>query len=219
MPQNNTPDITAPVSLNRNRFVGVTGNMESGTAKGNLATGGFTNNSLGGTVYNGAGTSSNSFPVNQSSVQATGDGGAGFNASNSSLNPKSIQDQVGSRVETEKVVEFTPALLSPASSGYNTIFPKSTETIELTTTTAVKSNLEVKQQSSPNAYVGITTNRTDVVDDLTKLEAERAVVVDNKELVRIDGAKALGDPNVLYTESQREALPGGVSNSNQIKGE
>ncbi len=192
----NTPDFTTPVSGNRSRFMGITGNMDSGTAKGSL-TNGNTNNSIGGTVYTGSGVSSNNFPVNQADLQATQNGGASFVSVNNSSNPKSIQDQVVSRVATEKVVSFTSALSSAPASGEITNFPKSTETIELVNTSSVKSDLVVNRQQPENAYAGITENKTFVVDELTRLAEMRQDVVDNKTDERIDGAAKIGDPNVL----------------------
>ncbi len=209
MPQNNTPDVTSPVpALNRSRFIGVTGNMDNGTAKGPL-TAGNTNNSIGGIVFVAAGTTTNTFPNNQADLLKTQDGGASFQNTTSSSNPAFSQEQVADRIETEAVIQSTPALVNSAAAGDITVFPKTTETIELVNTSSVSSNLEVKREEAENAYVGITTNKTFVVDELTRLAEMKQDVEDNGTDNKIDGAAKIGDPDALYTESQRNSLPGG----------
>lgn len=227
MPSNNTPDFTTPVTNNRSRFLGVVGNMDNGTAKGPL-TGGNANNNIGGTVYRAAGQSSNQFPVSAADTVNTGSGGSAPAVTNSSNNPLTVQAQTLSRVNTEKVAETTPALVSKSSAGNFLTFPKTTETIELGTgsVNSTSSNLTLHRQQPANAYVGITDTLTNGnANDLDVLADERRVVRDTNATTdgRVDGKAqganavdkfiALGDN--VQTKSMN-TLPGGVAISPEI---
>jgi hypothetical protein len=223
----NMPDFTAPVSsIGRNKFIGVVGNMDNGTAKGNL-TNGNANNNIGGTVFRAAGQSSNQFPVSAADAINTGSGGSAPQPTNSSQNPLTVQAQTLNRVTTESVTQTTPALVSSASAGNYLTFPKSTEEILLDkdTSSAVHSDLVVQRTQPANAYVGITnTLYNDGVNDLQVLAEEARVVNDTNPTTmgHVDGADNQNVPIIypsgqqLYTITQREALPGGVAISPEI---
>jgi hypothetical protein len=225
-PSNTQPDITAPVSNNGNRFNGIIGNMDNGTAKGPL-TAGNANNNIGGTVYRAAGQSANQFPISPADQIDTGSGGSAPAITNSSQNPLTVQAQVLDRSLGESVVETTPALVSKSSAGNFLTFPKTTEVIELGngTSSSVSSNLTIKNEQPANTYVGITdTIFNGNSNDLTVLAEERRIVVDTEATTKghVDGADNLHFPVIypsgqqLYTVTQREALPGGVVTSSEI---
>jgi len=161
--------------------------------------------------------STNSFPVNQSVLDKTNSGGATFvGANESSVNPKYIQDITTNEALKENVVPTSAEFQTPAK---DTLYPKSNVEVSA----KINGYYEIKPLVAENKFNGI--QQTDyLVNDLTKVAEDRQQVTENPNK-KIDGAAqgandedkfiALGDN--VHTKLI-DTLPGGVSNSNLIKG-
>jgi len=231
------PDVTTPVSPAALRG-GITGNINGGTASSNnvgnassaviLGGAGSSNANVGGVVYRGAGQSSNQFPVSEATLQPgapTGGAGQSYAASDgSSTNPASIQEDVTSRIATEKVAQTTLANISSPAGGELINFPKTTETASFGSSSSIASNVTLNNQQNANAYVGITENKTFVVDELTRLAAMRTDVINSGEDEKVDGAAQGANSEDKFQSVNGEnlmtpsvtVLPGGVPQSQLI---
>lgn len=207
---------------NSSRYIGVTGNVFGGTAKG-VTAGGTANNSIGGTVFRPAGQSSHQFPVSAANTINTGSGGSAPATQISSNNPLIPQAEVlkdsSSQEQRNAVAQTTSSNISSPANGEQINFPTTTKTISYS---KVNGYSTVANQSTDSAYVGITNNKTFVVDELTRIsEMER--VADNNTNKKVDGAaqganhkdkfSALGDN--VQTKSMN-TLPNGVDQSQKI---
>ena len=228
---NNQPDITAPVSGNRGRFIGVTGNLNGGTVAAGADPNGFVNNlgngsannNIGGNVYRGAGQSSNQFPVSQASVEFVGGGGSAPQPQTNSNNPPSIQADTTDRVYTEVVAQTTPALVSTPASGPLVNFPKSNKTSDFGSSSSVSSNIVLRTEKPTALSAGITVPQALSSNDPGFLNQERIDVVDTNVVIqgRIDGKSNVNLAAVypsgvqMYNPANR-LLPNKVVNSTEI---
>ena len=202
MPTPNVPDITSPARRSLTASIGVTANY--GTSQGQDAVGG-TNNSIGGTVYNGVDTVNN-FPKNQSVLTKTNSGGASFTPiAEASSFPGYVTTVAAAARSTENVVSNSSATVPAIGKIVN--FPKTNVVIS----EKINGYYEIKQENILSNQNGI--QQTDyLVNDLTKI-AEDVAQVEANPNKKLDGADfPLGDPTI----QDREGLPGGVSNSAQV---
>jgi hypothetical protein len=140
------PDITSPVTRGQSASTGVTQNI--GTALGSAAAGslsggigGFTNNSLGGSAYNGI-QSANQIPTQRGPILTPTiavvanplEGGGSYSVSTSSVNPPSIQSDVKMYLQGQEVVTTDAQSTSVPAQGFGTVLPKSAA-VELPTNT------------------------------------------------------------------------------------
>jgi len=210
MPQPNVPDITAPARRSLNASIGTVANYGTSlTGDGGGAVGG-TNNSIGGTVYNGV-DSSNNFPKNQSVLDKTNSGGASFSIVSSSANPPSVQQRVVDDAvyldEREAVVPTTSSSVSTPATGELVNFPKS----DVVISSQINGYYEIKEENILGNQNGIQQTSY-LVDDLEKVAEDRAQVLENPNK-KLDGADfPLGDP----TDQDREGLPNDATTSSQL---
>jgi hypothetical protein len=210
---------------NASRFIGVTGNVYGGTAKGESA-GGGANANIGGIIYRGSGQSSNQFPVSQAVVQFVGGGGSAPATTTSSNNPLTVQEETSDRVNTEVVAQTTLANVSSPAAGMLVNFPKSNKTADFGSSSSVSSNIVLRTETPTKNSAGITVPQALSSQDPDFLAQERTDVEGTNAVTdgRIDG-KAQGANNEdkfqsvngenLMTPSMT-TLPGGVSDSSQI---
>ncbi len=156
------PELTSPVSRGQAASVGVIQNF--GTSLGSVATGAFTNNSLGGSVDRG-GQSFGSAPVSPSSVIAnTAAGGAGGGGSTlvvtDSNNLKFGTEQVGADLLGEKVTTTDAQSTSVPAQGFGSVLPKS-KAVELPASNASHITPSATIAAATQiSYEGVETSRT-----------------------------------------------------------
>ena len=184
---------------NPSRFTGVTGNLVPGA----------TNANVGGVVYRATGQSSNQFPVSAASMEYA-NGGSAPSPTTSSNSPAAMQENVASRVKTQVVAQSSYSNIAGKGMGELTSYPRTTEVIDFS---KVNGSSTIVREQNTNAYVGITENKTFIVNELTRFADMRTKMLNDGQASEIDGAAKIGDPNVLYTTTQRELS---VSNSNKL---
>jgi hypothetical protein len=110
-----------------------------------------------------------------------------------------IKDEFDTTKTGEYITRTTPNGINTTSgAGEITTFPKSTEVVEFSN---VSGYSETKTVDSTN-YEGITSNKINGVDDLTKIAATKEDIVNAKENIKVDGAAKIGDPGVKGTVQQ-----------------
>ncbi len=194
------PEITSPVSRGQIASIGIAQNF--GTSQGPAATGGFVNNSLGGSVDRGTQSFSNA-AVSPSAFVQNPLTGASKTVSTSSVNPQSIQDDSSADVNGERVVSTTAATnVAASSTGADTIMPKSMATeLPVISPGAVRVQSATIAAPTTISYEGVATSLVtgSVSDNIINQKLEPTAASESIN-PRIDG-KSFKGPQGLPSSS------------------